>query len=51
MIGEQRRSFPRMGVQPGLVLEQAAKRQGYLSALIAFSPWRERAGIAQHFAP
>jgi hypothetical protein len=41
MVSEQRRSFPRMGVEPILVLEQGSKRQGYLSALIALNPRRE----------
>ena len=38
VIGEQRCAFPRMGVEPILVLEEGAKRQGYLSTLIAIRP-------------
>jgi hypothetical protein len=40
-----------MRVEPFLVLEKAAKRQGNLPMLIAFRTWREHPGISQDVAP
>ena len=48
---DKRYSFPRMGVHPVLVLEQATERQSNLSMLIAFGPRGARVGIEQHRAP
>ncbi|MHB8270655.1 hypothetical protein [Bradyrhizobium sp.] len=40
-----------MGVQPFLVLEKVAKRQGDLPVLVAFRARRECPGITQDVAP
>ena len=54
-IGRRKALFVRtrqgMGIQPFLVLEKGAKRQGNLPVLVAFRTRREGPGITQDVAP